>query len=137
MKFYLSLILFLFLNYIAHSQNLTGRWVGTFTEQRGPSYIYEMNLEQTGNDIKGTSKYSFYKRFGIIELEGSIKNNLFENGKRVIDWQKNDDIKGKITIEIDDLLFDLKSKYDIDFRFDQMDMLIADSIKVAESKYKD
>lgn len=72
-----------------------------------------------------------------LGIDTVIKSNLFENGKQVIDWQKNDDIKGKITIEIDDLLFDTKSKYDIDFGFDHMDVLIADSIKVAESKYKD
>ena len=72
-----------------------------------------------------------------LGIDAVIKGNLFENGKQVIDWIKNDDIKGKITIEIDDLLFDLKSKFDIDFGFDHMDVLIADSIKVAESKYKD
>jgi type I restriction enzyme R subunit len=66
-----------------------------------------------------------------------IKNNLFENNKPVVDWSKNEDIKGKMTIEIDDLLFDIKNKFDIDFGFDHMDVLIADSIKVAESKYKD
>jgi len=71
-----------------------------------------------------------------LGIDTVIKNNLFEHGKQVIDWIKNDDIKGKITIEIDDLLFDLKSKFDIDFGFDHMDVLIADSIKVAESKYK-
>lgn len=72
-----------------------------------------------------------------LGIDAIIKSNLFENGKQVIDWIKNDDIKGRITIEIDDLLFDLKSKFDIDFGFDHMDVLIADSIKVAESKYKD
>lgn len=72
-----------------------------------------------------------------LGIDTIIKNNLFENGRQVIDWQKNDDIKGKISIEIDDLLFDLKSKFDIDFGFDHMDVLIADSIKVAQSKYKD
>lgn len=72
-----------------------------------------------------------------LGIDTIIKANLFEEGKQVIDWQKNDDIKGKITIEIDDLLFDLKNKYDIDFGFDHMDVLTADCIKVAESKYKD
>ena len=71
-----------------------------------------------------------------LGIDTVIKNNLFENGKQVIDWIKNEDIKGKITIEVDDLLFDIKSKFDIDFGFDHMDVLISDSIKVAESKYK-
>ncbi len=72
-----------------------------------------------------------------LGIDTIIKNNLFENNKPVVDWSKNEDIKGKMTIEIDDLLFDVKNKFDIDFGFDHMDVLIADSIKVAESKYKD
>lgn len=72
-----------------------------------------------------------------LGIDTIIKNNLFENNKPVVDWSKNEDIKGKMTIEIDDLLFDIKNKFEIDFGFDNMDALIADSIKVAESKYKD
>ena len=30
-----------------------------------------------------------------LGIDAVIKNNLFENGKQVVDWQKNDDIKGK------------------------------------------
>ena len=72
-----------------------------------------------------------------LGIDAVIKNNLFENGRQVIDWQKNEDIKGKITIEIDDFLFDLKNKYNLDIDFDNIDTLIADSLKVASAKYKD
>ena len=99
--------------------------------------FYNLATEELKESLSAkTNRMEIAVEIGL-GIDAVIKNNLFENGKRVIDWQKNDDIKGKITIEIDDLLFDLKSKYDIDLRFDQMDMLIADSIKVAESKYKD
>ena len=72
-----------------------------------------------------------------LGIDTVIKNNLFENGRQVIDWQKNEDIKGKMTIEIDDFLFDIKSKYELNLDFDNMDTLIADSLKVAIAKYKD
>ena len=41
-----------------------------------------------------------------------------------------------IRIKIDDLIFDLKLKYDLDLDFDHIDQLIAECIKVAETKYK-
>ncbi|MEJ7820926.1 MAG: HsdR family type I site-specific deoxyribonuclease [Chitinophagaceae bacterium] len=70
---------------------------------------------------------------GIDEI---VKANVFDNGKPVIDWQKNDDIKGMIRIQIDDLIFEMKVKYDLELEFDHIDQLIAECIKVAETKYK-
>lgn len=64
------------------------------------------------------------------------KTAHFDNGNPVIDWQKNDDIKGKMRIEIDDLLFEIKNKYDLELSFDHIDGLIAECIKVALTKYK-
>ncbi len=72
-----------------------------------------------------------------LGIESVVKENVFDKGKQVIDWQKNEDIKGKIKIGIDDLLFDLKHRYDLDINFEHVDQLIAESIKVAEAKYKD
>jgi type I restriction enzyme R subunit len=70
---------------------------------------------------------------GIDEI---VKANIFDNGKPVIDWQKNDDIKGKIKIEIDDLLFEIKNEFSLELGFDQIDLLIEECIKVAEAKYR-
>lgn len=61
--------------------------------------------------------------------------NIFENGKKVIDWQNNLDIDGKIKIQLDDFLYDTKAKYDLDISFDQFDQLIAEFIKVAKVKH--
>jgi len=69
-------------------------------------------------------------------IDDVVKTNVFDNGHPVVDWQKNDDIKGKMRIEIDDLLFELKNKYDLEISFDHIDQLIAECIKVAETKYK-
>lgn len=71
-----------------------------------------------------------------VGIDNVVKSNVFDSGHTVIDWQKNDDIKGKIRIEIDDLLFELKTKYNLEISFDQVDQLIAECIKVAETKYK-
>jgi type I restriction enzyme R subunit len=69
-------------------------------------------------------------------IDDVVKTNVFDNERPVIDWQKNDDIKGKMRIEIDDLLFEAKTKYDLEISFDNIDQLIAECIKVAETKYK-
>ena len=69
-------------------------------------------------------------------IDDIARANVFDNGHPVIDWQKNDDIKGKMRIGIDDLLFETKAKYDLDISFDHIDQLIEECIKVAETKYK-
>ena len=72
-----------------------------------------------------------------LGIEAAVRSHVFDNNKQVIDWQKNEDIKGRMKIEIDDLLFEMRIKYDLDVSFDHFDNLIAESIKVAETKYKD
>ena len=71
-----------------------------------------------------------------LGIDAVVKANVFDNGHPVIDWQKNGDVKGRIRIGIDDLLFEAKTKYDLEVSFDQIDQLIAECIKVAEAKYK-
>ena len=68
-------------------------------------------------------------------IDTVIRDNIFENGKKVIDWQNNIDIEGRIKIQIDDFLYDTKSKYELDISFEQFDQLIAECIKVAKVKY--
>lgn len=69
------------------------------------------------------------------EIERIIKSIVFENGKPIIDWTNKSDIQGKIKIEIDDYLFDLKTQRDIDLPLDLVDQLVEESIKVAKLKY--
>lgn len=88
-------------------------------------------------------KEGFSKKPNNIEIAAEIgegidsvmKDNIFEKGKKVIDWQNNIDIEGRIKIQIDDFLYDTKSKYDLDISFEQFDQLIAECIKVAKVKY--
>lgn len=70
---------------------------------------------------------------GIDEI---VKGNIFDNGRPVVDWQKNDDIKGKMRIDIDDLLFEVKNAFLLEIDFGQIDLLIEECIKVAEVKYR-
>ena len=64
-----------------------------------------------------------------------IRCEIFENGKPLVDWQNNLDIAGKIKIGIDDYFFDLKSKYNADFAFEEIDHFTEECLKVAKLKY--
>ncbi|HPW63829.1 MAG TPA: HsdR family type I site-specific deoxyribonuclease, partial [Cyclobacteriaceae bacterium] len=68
-------------------------------------------------------------------IDSIIKSVVFENGKPIIDWVNKSDIQGKIKIEIDDYLFDIKTQRDIDLPLDLVDQMVEESIKVAKLKY--
>lgn len=68
-------------------------------------------------------------------IDHLIKSIVFENGKPIIDWVNKSDIEGRIKIEIDDYLFDLKAQQDIELPFDLIDELVEEGLKVAKLKY--
>ncbi|QEK52479.1 type I restriction endonuclease subunit R [Pedobacter aquae] len=69
------------------------------------------------------------------EIDNVIKSIVFENGKPIIDWIYKSDIEGKIRIDIDDYLFDLKAHQDLELPFDLIDELVEEVLKVAKLKY--
>lgn len=70
-----------------------------------------------------------------LAIDAEIRSYVFDDGRPVIDWQSNEDIKGRIKIAIDDLIFDFKSQYALDITLDQIDNLLIESLQVAEHKY--
>ena len=68
-------------------------------------------------------------------IDQVIKSVVFENGKPIIDWVNKSDIEGRIRIDIDDYLFDLKTQKDIELPFDLIDELVEEGLKVAKLKY--
>ncbi len=69
-------------------------------------------------------------------IDQAIRARIMEDGHLFIDWQKNDDIKGLMKIDIDDLIYDLQTRHDLKFDLDAIDLLIEECIKVAETRYK-
>jgi len=68
-------------------------------------------------------------------IDQVIKSLVFENGKPIIDWVNKSDIEGRIKIDIDDYLFDLKAQQGIELPFDLIDELVEEGLKVAKLKY--
>ncbi len=70
-----------------------------------------------------------------LGIDKVVVGNVYDNGRQVIDWHRNEDIKGKIRIEIDDLLYELANQYNFEPDLTSFDYLVDECIKVAESKY--
>ncbi len=69
-------------------------------------------------------------------IDDVIHARIYENGQLFIDWQKNEDIKGMMKIDIDDLIYEIQSKHNLNFDLGKVDLLIEECIQVAEIRYK-
>jgi type I restriction enzyme R subunit len=54
--------------------------------------------------------------------------------KRIRDWTENQDVKNQMLNEIEDFLFDLKARHEIDLSLDAIDDIMSESMKVAERR---
>jgi type I restriction enzyme R subunit len=90
--------------------------------------IFENELKEQ----KDASQLSAELSKGIDEI---IRSMVYDGNILLVDWQNNSDVEGKIKIGLDDFIFDLKSKYELDLSFDKIDELIEECIKVAKLKY--
>ena len=62
-----------------------------------------------------------------------IKNHVIIDGETLIDWQTKSDIVGKIKIHLEDELIDnVKRKYNVDFPWNEMDVIIDGCVDVAK-----
>jgi len=68
-------------------------------------------------------------------IDKVIVDCVFENGKPIIDWPNKSDVEGKIRIDIDDYLFDLKAREGLDLPLDLIDQLVEEGLNVAKLKY--
>ena len=62
-----------------------------------------------------------------------IKRSVIIDNAVLVDWQLKSDIIGRMKIELEDELIDhIKRKYDVDFSFDDMDVIIDGCVDVAK-----
>jgi len=94
--------------------------------------------------------YNFSKEiFGDVELlktpfhiemslaiDKVVKDNIYLNGKKIVDWKNNVDITGKINIELSDVIYDLLEKFDLETNWNDIDHLIEECLKVAIHRYQ-
>ena len=68
-------------------------------------------------------------------IDDVIKSIVFEDGRPIVDWIHKSDIEGKIKIEIDDYLYDLKVTDEIELPLELVDELVNRALDVAKRKY--
>ncbi len=68
-------------------------------------------------------------------LKQVIEDEIFVGGKKMIDWKNNENIEGEINIKGGDALYELMKKYDLEPDWDKIDLLLANSIKIAKAQY--
>ena len=104
----------------------------------------ELNGNDTGiaiyNLVKEILKTELASKTAIateiaVEIDVIIRSIVFEDEILIIDWQNKTDIEGKIKIAIDDYIFDLKAKYDLEITFKQIDDLVEQGLNIAKIKF--
>lgn len=70
-----------------------------------------------------------------ITIDSVIQQNIFVDQKQIIDWVSNQDILGKINIELGDRLYELHQKFDLDTDWNKIDSLIEECLKIAKVKF--
>lgn len=71
-----------------------------------------------------------------LAIDNTVKNHIYLNEKKMVDWHKNEDITGKINIEIGDALYEIMKKYGMDPDWSKIDEIIDECLKIAILKYK-
>lgn len=71
-----------------------------------------------------------------LAIDNTVKNHIYLDDKKIVEWHKNPDITGKINIELGDAIYDLHQKFGIDTNWKSIDGLIEECMKIAILKYK-
>ncbi|MDO4172442.1 MAG: restriction endonuclease subunit R, partial [Prevotellaceae bacterium] len=106
-----------------------------------PDYLLNKNA---ANAFYGINLENFKRLFPELPVkemalattkvfDNIIRNAVITDDTVIVDWQANFDIIGRIKICLEDELFDnVKSKYGVDFPFNDMDMIIDGCVDVAK-----
>ena len=71
-----------------------------------------------------------------LAIDNTVKEHIYLNDKKIVDWHKNEDITGKVNIEVGDAMYDLMQKYEMDPDWSKIDEIIEECLKIAILKYK-
>jgi type I restriction enzyme R subunit len=71
-----------------------------------------------------------------LAIDNTVKNYIYLNEKKIVDWHTNEDITGKINIATGDALYEIMKKYGLDPEWDKLDKIIEECLKIAILKYQ-
>ncbi len=70
-----------------------------------------------------------------ISAEIGLKIDEVINKHKIVDWQFMDDIKNRMSQDIEDYLFSMKEHYGLDIGWDEIDEIIEKTLDIAEKRY--
>jgi type I restriction enzyme R subunit len=73
--------------------------------------------------------------FKELYADIAVKIDDILNDLKIVDWQNNSDVQNKMRNAIEDYLFEIKELNDLDLTFDQIDLIMDESINVAKIRY--
>ena len=92
------------------------------------------NFSKTTFEDAELLKTEFHVEVGVLTDE-VIQQNIYINDQKIIDWQNNSDLLGKINIAIADEIYELLLKYNQDTEWNKINIIVENCIKVAKLKY--
>lgn len=92
--------------------------------------IYRILAEKisTGALIGQTTGLALY-------IDDAIQKTVFSGGVAIVDWQNKSEVVGKMRTAFDDLLWDFKSDYGVDWNMRTLDDLIEKFISIAKVRF--
>lgn len=93
------------------------------------------NILLTHYDQLADSQTNFWEE-AALGLDEIIKEHIYLEEKKIIEWHKNEDVTGKINIEFGDFLYDLHQSYALEMDWDKVDVVIESCIKIAITHYQ-
>ncbi len=82
-----------------------------------------------------TNKFKEETATLAIEIEDIIQKIVFIRSIPIIDWQNKSDVVGKLRTELDDLLWDFKENFELDWNISVLDDLIEKLINIAKVRF--
>ena len=64
-----------------------------------------------------------------LKIDDVFKNNI------VVDWTEKSDIKNKISNEIEDVLYMIKGKFNLNIKYDDIDLIIEKTLDIGKKRY--
>jgi len=92
------------------------------------------NFSKTTFEDAELLKTEFHVEVGLL-IDKVVQQNIYINDQKVIDWQRNSDLIGKLNIALGDEVYELLKKYDQSTDWKKIDNVIEECIKVAKLKY--
>jgi len=69
-------------------------------------------------------------------VEASLGMDKIIRDRLIVNWENNTDVQNQMRTAIEDFLFELKDKHQLDLSFDDIDLIMEQCLDVAKVRYQ-